>query len=141
MTDRDNGTVLRVWPGGDGLEVVFRTVAGGDRLWVTAQTNHHTPLTIGYLKPQGEAVAVHGSGEGWPHVGAWPNAARALGALVAHWWRQTADTPTPCSDAQLLVCVVLVTQSGLAAKSGTSRGASRFCMSPALSAPAATFPP
>jgi hypothetical protein len=79
-----------------GLEITFKLepLPGFDgRQWVTCELRGGEPLHIGYITAKGDAVAAHGTGEGWPEIDVCADPTRALGAVIAAWGRQIAEDP------------------------------------------------
>lgn len=78
------------------VEVSFRVKMLGDeedRRWVTAEVGQNGPVVIGYARPHGEGVAVHGSGEGWPMITVCADDLRALCSIIGTWAAQIASLP------------------------------------------------
>lgn len=83
------------------LEISFAVerVTGQDgRQWVTVQLQGGMPLHIGYITAKGDAVAAHGTGDGWPEIDVRADPTRALGAVIGAWGRQIAEDPGDDDD-------------------------------------------
>ncbi|MEV6401183.1 hypothetical protein AB0M39_41490 [Streptomyces sp. NPDC051907] len=63
------------------------------RHWITAQAASGEPMEIGFIVPFGDAMAAHGSAEGWPRIDVRADATRALCAVIAAWGQQVAESP------------------------------------------------
>lgn len=78
------------------VEITFKIepVAGLDgKQWVTVQLRDGEPMHIGYIQAKGDAVAAHGTGDGWPEIDVCADDTRALCAVIGAWGRQVACDP------------------------------------------------
>lgn len=76
------------------LEITFRAelLAGLDgKRWLTVELKGNEPMAIGYIQPLGDAVAAHGTGEGWPRIDVCADDTRAVCAVIGAWGRQVAE--------------------------------------------------
>lgn len=83
------------------LEVTFRLdpwPREDGKQWVTIRSDSNAPMAIGYLEAAGEAVAVHGTGEGWPRLGVYADPVRAMGVLMAAAGEQIANVEDDDDD-------------------------------------------
>lgn len=75
------------------LEITFKVLESDPqtgRRYITAQTGGGQPMTIGYTAPVGDAVAVHGSAQGWPRIGLYADETRAVSKVIGAWGDQIA---------------------------------------------------
>jgi hypothetical protein len=83
------------------VEITFKVepLAGLDgKQWITCELKGGDPVYIGYITPLGDAVAAHGTGDGWPQIDVCADDTRAVCAVIGAWGRQMATDPGDDDD-------------------------------------------
>jgi hypothetical protein len=80
----------------EAVEITFKVAPQAEldgRRWVTCELKDGEPMYVGFLAPKGEAVAAHGTGDGWPQIDVCADDTRALCAVIGAFGRQIANDP------------------------------------------------